>query len=331
MRAQGKVQWLPAVAAAAVMSYPVTGVAADVASSYPNRPIRYILPNAPGSNADLFARVIAKHLGDTLGQQVIVDSRPGAGGMLGIEIASKATPDGYTIARGNLPSLAVAPHVYKKMPYDALTDLVPVSLTDKGQNLLVVHPSVPASSVKELIALLKAKPEQYSMASAGIGSASHLAGALFTTMVGVSPLHVPYKSAGASTLSLIGNESQWAFTPIGAPLPHVRSGKLRALAVSEDKRAPQLPDVPTAAEAGVPGYYSTTWAGIVVPKGTPEPIVAKLNAAIVKVLNSPEVKQQFINQGGEAAPTTPEEFGRFIRTDYERIGKLAKVVKLSAD
>ena len=331
MRARGRKKWLPAGIAAAALMYPITGVAADAASSYPNRPIRYILPNAPGSNADLFARVIAKYLGETLGQQVIVDSRPGAGGMLGIEIASKANADGYTIARGNLPSLAVAPHVYKKMPYDALTDLVPVSLTDKGQNLLVVHPSVPATNVKELVALLKSKPEQYSMASAGVGSASHLAGALFTTLVGVSPLHVPYKSAGASTLSLVANESQCAFTPIGAPLPHVRSGKLRALAVSEDKRAPQLPDVPTAAEAGVPGYYSTTWAGIVVPKGTPEPIVAKLNAAIVKVLNSPEVKQQFVNQGGEAAPSTPEEFGRFIRTDYERIGKLAKAVKLSAD
>jgi tripartite-type tricarboxylate transporter receptor subunit TctC len=332
MRARLQPALLPALAAALTATQaPVAARAADAATAYPNRPIRYILPNAPGSNADLFARVIAKHLGETLGQQVIVDSRPGAGGMLGIDIASKANPDGYTIARGNLPALAVAPHVYKKMPYDALTDLVPVSLTDKGQNLLAVHPSVPATSVKELIGLLKAKPEQYSMASAGIGSAGHLAGALFTTMVGVTPLHVPYKSAGASTLAVIANESQWTFTPIGAPLPHVRSGKLRALAVSEDKRAPQLPDVPTAAEAGVPGYYSTTWAGIVVPKGTPAPIVAKLNGAIVKVLGSPEVKQQFINQGGEAAPSTPEEFGRFIRADYERVGKVAKAVKLSAD
>ena len=169
------------------------------------------------------------------------------------------------------------------------------------------------------------------MASAGIGSGGHLAGVLFTTMAGVSALHVPYKSAGASILSVVSNESQWTFTPIGAPLPHVRSGKLRALAVSEDKRAPQLPDVPTAAEAGLPGYYSTSWAGIVVPKGTPAPIIAKLNAAIVKVLDMPEVKQQFIRQGGEAAPSTPEAFARFIRADYERIAKVAKTVKLSAD
>ena len=318
-------------AAVASLAAPLQSAAADDVASYPNRPIRYILPNAPGSNADLFTRVIAKYLGEALGQQVIVDSRPGAGGMLGIDIASKANPDGYTIARGNLPSLAIAPHVYKKMPYDALTDLVPVSMTDKGQNLLAVHPSVPASDMKELIALLKAKPGQYSMASAGIGSGGHLAGVLFTTMAGVSALHVPYKSAGASILSVVSNESQWTFTPIGAPLPHVRSGKLRALAVSEDKRAPQLPDVPTAAEAGLPGYYSTSWAGIVVPKGTPAPIIAKLNAAIVKVLDMPEVKQQFIRQGGEAAPSTPEAFARFIRADYERIAKVAKTVKLSAD
>jgi tripartite-type tricarboxylate transporter receptor subunit TctC len=318
-------------AAVACLAVPLPSAAADDVASYPNRPIRYVLPNAPGSNADLFTRVIAKYLGETLGQQVIVDSRPGAGGMLGIDIASKANPDGYTIARGNLPSLAIAPHVYKKMPYDALTDLVPVSMTDKGQNLLAVHLSVPASDVKELIALLKAKPGQYSMASAGIGSGGHLAGVLFTTMAGVNALHVPYKSAGASILSVVSNESQWTFTPIGAPLPHVRAGKLRALAVSEDKRAPQLPDVPTAAEAGLPGYYSTSWAGIVVPKGTPAPIIAKLNAAIVKVLDMPEVKQQFIRQGGEAAPSTPEAFARFIRADYERIAKVAKTVKLNAD
>lgn len=320
-----------ALAAAAALLQPLQSAAADAAANYPNRPIRYILPNAPGSNADLFTRVIAKYLGEVLGQQVIVDSRPGAGGMLGIDIASKATPDGYTIARGNLPALAIAPHAYKKMPYDALTDLVPVSLTDKGQNLLVVHPTVPATSVKELVALLKAKSSQYAMASPGVGSAGHLAGALFLNMAGVQALHVPYKSAGASILSVVANESQWSFTPIGAPLPHVRAGRLRALAVSEDKRAPQLPDVPTASEAGVPGYYSTTWAGIVVPKGTPQPIVAKLNAAVLKVLNNPEVKQQFINQGGEAAPSTPEEFAKFIRSDYERIGKLAQTVKLSAD
>ena len=305
--------------------------AGEASTDYPNRPIRYILPGGPGSNADIFTRITAKHLGDELGQQLIVDTRPGAGGMLGISIAAKATPDGYTIARGNLPALAIAPHVYKNMPYDALTDLVPVSLTDKGQNLLCVHPSVPATSVRELIALLRTKPDQYSMASPGVASGGHLAGALFTIMAGVRALHVPYKSAGASILSVVANESQWSFASIGAPLPHVRAGRLRALAVSDLKRAPQLPDIPTAAEAGVPGYQSSGWAGIVVPKGTPQAIVDKLNAAIVKALSKPEVKEQFMTQGAEALPTSAEQFRRFIREEYERIAKVAKVAKLTVD
>ena len=303
----------------------------DAARDYPNRPIRYILPNGPGSNADIFTRILAQKLSEVFGQQVVVDSRPGAGGMLGIDIAAKSAPDGYTIARGNLPGLAVAPHVYKKMPYDALKDLLPVSLTDNGQNLLAVHLSVAATSLRELIALMKAKPDALAMASPGVGSGGHLAGVLLTSMAGVRSLHVPYKSAGASIISVVSNESQWTFAPIGAPLPHVRAGRLRALAVGADKRAPQVPDVPTAAEAGVPGYYSTSWAGVVVPKGTPPAIISKLNAAIVKVLSATDVKEQFLQQGAEASPTTPEEFARFIRADYDRIAKVAKVAGLTAD
>jgi tripartite-type tricarboxylate transporter receptor subunit TctC len=307
------------------------GATADPIRDYPNRPIRYILPNGPGSNADIFTRILAQKLSEGFGQQVVVDSRPGAGGMLGIDIAAKSAPDGYTIARGNLPALAIAPHVYKKMPYDALRDLLPVSLTDNGQNLLAVHTSIAAANLRELLALMKAKPDQLAMATPGIGSAGHLAGVLLTTMAGVRSLHVPYKSAGASIIAVVANESQWTFAPIGAPLPHVRAGRLRALAVGADKRAPQLPDVPTVAEAGVAGYYSSTWAGVVVPKGTPTPIITKLNAAIVKVLSTPEVKEQFMVQGAEATPTTPEEFARFIRADYDRIAKVAKVARLTAD
>ncbi len=280
------------------MALPALGHCADTARDYPNRPIRYILPNGPGSNADIFTRILAQKLGEALGQQVVVDSRPGAGGMLGIDIAAKSAPDGYTIARGNLPGLAIAPHVYKKMPYDALKDLLPVSLTDVGQNLLAVHTSVAVTNLRELIALMKAKPDALAMASPGVGSAGHLAGVLLTTMAGGRSLHVPYKSAGASIIAVVSNESQWTFAPIGAPLPHVRAGRLRALAVGADKRAPQVPDVPTAAEAGVPGYYSTSWAGVVVPKGTPPAIITKLNAAIVKVLSAAEVKEQFLIQGG---------------------------------
>lgn len=305
--------------------------AADGAGGYPNRPIRYILPNAPGSSADMLARIVTRALGEELGQQVIVDSRPGAGGMLGVDLLAKATPDGYTIGRGNSPGLAIAPHTYKKLPYDPFRDFAPVSLTDKGQSLLAVHPSVPATSVKELIAVLRAKPEQYAMASPGVASAGHLAGALFASMAGIKPLHVPYKSAGHSVMAVVAGESHWTFTPMGATLPHIAAGRLRALAVSDIKRSAQLPDVPTASEAGVPGYQSTGWGGIVVPRATPAVIVARLNAAVVRALGVPEVRQAIANNGSEAAPSTPEEFARFIREEYERIGKVARVAKLTPD
>lgn len=303
----------------------------DPAAGYPNRPIRFILPGGPGSNADVFSRILTAKLSDIFGQQVVVDSRPGAGGMLGTDIAAKAAPDGYTIARGNLPGLAIAPHVYKKMPYDALKDLLPVSLTDVSHNLLVVPVAMPVHSMQELIALLKAKPDQYIMASPGVASGGHLAGLLFTTMAGVRALHVPFKSAGLSVVSVVAGESHWTFTSIAAPLPHVRSGRLRALAVGSEKRAIPLPDVPTAAEAGLPGYYAAGWAGVVVPKGTPPAIIAKLNAATVKALNAPDLKEQFLTQGAEPMPGTPEEFARFIRADYDRIAKLARVAGLKVD
>jgi tripartite-type tricarboxylate transporter receptor subunit TctC len=215
MHFRHKPQAVFALMVAATIAQPVRGAASDPVGNYPNRPIRFILANGPGSNADIFTRILAQKLGEVLGQQVVVDSRPGAGGMLGIDIAAKSTPDGYTIARGNLPALAIAPHVYKKMPYDALQDLLPVSMTDNSQNLLAVHPSVAVTSLRELLALMKAKPDQLAMASPGIGSAGHLAGVLFTTMAGVRSLHVPYKSAGASIISSSptshsGRSHRWA-------------------------------------------------------------------------------------------------------------------------
>ncbi len=307
------------------------GAANDPARDYPNRPIRYILPGGPGSSADVFSRILCAKLSDILGQQMVVDSRPGAGGMLGTDIAAKAAPDGYTIARGNLPGLAIAPHVYKKMPYDALTDLLPVALTDVSHNLLVVPVSLPVQTMQELITLLKSKPDHYIMASPGVASGGHLAGLLFTTMAGVRSLHVPYKAASPSVVSVVSNESHWTFTSIGAPLPHVRAGRLRALAVGSEKRAIPFPDVPTAAEAGLPGYYAAGWAGVVVPKGTPSAIIAKLNAATVKALNAPDLREQFLTQGAEPMPGTPEAFARFIRADYDRIAKLAKVAGLKVD
>ncbi|HYR35583.1 MAG TPA: tripartite tricarboxylate transporter substrate binding protein [Burkholderiales bacterium] len=296
------------------------------AQDYPSRPIRLILPQQPGSATDVLARLVAVKLGDTLGQPLVIENRIGAGGLLGAEAAAKAPPDGYTLLVGATAWITVAPHTYKTMPYDPLADFLPVSLFAVSQNLLAVNPSLPATSVKELVALMKAKPGELNMASAGVASSSHLAGLLLTSLADVRATHVPYKGAGASVLAVVSGEAQWTFTPMQGPLPHVRSGKLRALAVGGATRSPALPDVPTVAESGIPEYFSGTWYGLMAPKGTPPAIVERLNAATVKTMAVPEMREQIANQGADARTTTPPEFARFVRDEYER---MAKVVKLA--
>jgi tripartite-type tricarboxylate transporter receptor subunit TctC len=296
------------------------------AQDYPSRPIRLILPQQPGSATDVLARLVAVKLGDTLGQPLVIDNRVGAGGLLGAEAAAKAPPDGYTLLVGATAWITVAPHTYKALPYDPLVDFLPVSLFAVSQNLLAVNPSLPASSVKELVALMKAKPGELNMASAGIASSSHLAGLLFTSLADVRAVHVPYKGAGASVLAVLSGEAHWTFTPMQGPLPNVRAGKLRALAVGGATRSPALPDVPTVAESGIAEYFSGTWYGVMAPKGTPLAIVERLHAATVKTMAAPEMREQIANQGADARTTSPAEFARFVRDEYER---MAKVVKLA--
>jgi tripartite-type tricarboxylate transporter receptor subunit TctC len=301
-------------------------VFAAQAQDYPSRPIRLILPQQPGSATDVLARLVAVKLGDTLGQPLVIDNRVGAGGLLGAEAAAKAPPDGYTLLVGATAWITVAPHTYKALPYDPLVDFLPVSLFAVSQNLLAVNPSLPASSVKELVALMKAKPGELNMASAGIASSSHLAGLLFTSLADVRAVHVPYKGAGASVLAVLSGEAHWTFTPMQGPLLNVRAGKLRALAVGGATRSPALPDVPTVAESGIPEYLSGTWYGVMAPKGTPLAIVERLHAATVKTMAAPEMREQIANQGADARTTSPAEFARFVRDEYER---MAKVVKLA--
>jgi tripartite-type tricarboxylate transporter receptor subunit TctC len=296
------------------------------AQDYPSRPIRLILPQQPGSATDVLARLVSVKLGDMLGQPLVIENRIGAGGLVGADAAAKAPPDGYTLLVGATAWITVAPHTYKTMPYDPLTDFLPVSLFAVSQNLLAVNPALPASSVKELVALMKAKPGELNMASAGVASSSHLAGLLFTSLADVRATHVPYKGAGASVLAVVSGEAQWTFTPMQGPLPHVRAGKLRALAVGGTTRSPALPDVPTVAESGIAEYFSGTWYGLMAPKGTPAAIVERLNAATVKTMAVPEMREQIANQGADARTTTPAEFARFVRDEYER---MAKVVKLA--
>ena len=299
-------------------------VSGAAASQYPAKPLRLIVPQGPGSSSDIISRIVALKVGELLGQPLVVDNRPGAGGILGADIAAKAAPDGYTLMLGATPWVTMAPYTYRNLSYDPLNDLLPVSLVAISPNLLVVNPSVRATTVKELVELMRAKPDQLNMASAGVGSASHLAGALLNAMAGVSAVHVPYKGAGQSVIAVVSGEAEWTFTPMSGPLPHVRSGKLRPIAVGGAIRSPILPDVPTVAEAGLPGYNSGLWFGIMVPKGTPRPIVDRLNLAVVKAVQSQDMGDQLAAQGADPVSGTPEEYARFIREDYDTIGRVVK-------
>jgi tripartite-type tricarboxylate transporter receptor subunit TctC len=298
---------------------------------YPSRPIRVILPQSPGSATDVLARLVAPKLGEVLGQPLVIDNRAAAGGLVGAEVAAKSPPDGYTVLIGATAWINVAPHTHKNMPYDPLVDFIPVSLFALGQNLLVVNPSLPAHSLKDLIALMKEKPGQLNMASAGVASSSHLAGLLLTSLAEVRALHVPYKGAGASVLAVVSGEAHWTFTPMQGPLGQVRGGKLRPLAVGGVSRSPALPEVPTVAEAGIPEYFSGTWYGLMVPKGTPREIVDRLNAATRTTMELRETREQILNQGAEPKTNTPAEFARFVREEYERVGKAVKLAGLVAE
>lgn len=319
------------VVAAALLALNVTSTLAQDAGDYPNRPVRLIIPQTPGAASDILGRIFANKFGEVLGQSIVVDNRAGAGGIIGAEAGAKAAPDGYTILTGASAWITISPHIYKKLPYDALNDLVAVSPFAQSQAVLIVHPSLNVSNVRELIALMKEKPDQINMASAGIGSNSHLAGILFNAMAGVSAVHVPYKGAGPSVGSVVTGESHWSFTPMQAPLGFIRNGKLRPIAVSALTRSPTLPNVPTANESGLPGYQQTSWYGVMVPRGTPTPIINKLYAAIVKTVNAPDFREQVLNQGAEAFSMAPVEFTKFVREEFDQAAKMVKLAGLKVE
>jgi tripartite-type tricarboxylate transporter receptor subunit TctC len=293
---------------------------------YPGKPIRVIVPVPAGGTPDVVARLVMPGLSSLLGQQLVVDNRGGAGGLIGAEMAAKAVADGYTIFFSSPGSLTILPHLQKHVNYDTLRDFVPVSLVCVGPFLLITHPSVPAKSVQELLALAKAEPGRLNYASAGNGSANHLAMELFKSAAGVNITHIPYKGAPQAVTDLIGGSVNLMFNSIPPAIQHIKAGRLRLLAVSTAKRSPQLPDVPTVSEAGVPGYESITWFGLLVPAKTPPAIIARLHAELVKVVRAPEMKAQLETQGYDALGGTPGEFAAFIRAESE---KYAKVVKIS--
>jgi tripartite-type tricarboxylate transporter receptor subunit TctC len=297
-----------------------------IAQAYPNHVIRLVVPFPAGGTTDILARAAAQKLTESLGQPVVVDNRPGAGGNIGADLVAKSTPDGYTLLMGTVGTHAINPSLYAKMPYDHVKDFVPVVLVAGVPNVLVVNPSLPVNSVADLIKLAKSKPGAINFASSGSGTSIHLSGELFKTMAGVDMTHVPYKGSAPALSDLIGGQVQLMFDNLPSALPQIKAGKLRAIAVTSLNRAPVLPDVPTIAESGLPGFEASSWFGVLAPAGTPAPVVAKLNAEVNKWLQSPEAREQLLAQGAVAAGGTPEQFAAHIRAETE---KWAKVVKAS--
>ena len=295
------------------------------AQPYPARSLRVIAGFPPGSGADITARVIGARLSEALGQQVVVDNRPGAGSNIAAQIAAKSPADGYTLFIGTVANTINAT-LYSKLPFDFARDFAPVALTTATPNVLVVHPSVPAKTVKELVALAKSRPGQLNFASAGTGTAPHLSGELFSVMAGIKMVHIPYKGSPPAVTDLLAGEIALMFSPSSTVLPHVKTGRLRALAVTTTLRLPSLPDLPTVAESGLKGYETLTWFGFVAPVKTPPVIVTRLNAEIVKVLALPEVRNIFASQGIETLGGTPDQFASYIR---DEIAKWAKAIRLS--
>ena len=294
-------------------------------ANYPAKQIRVIVPLPAGGPTDAIARAIGQKLSETWGQPVIVDNRPGAGGNIGTELAAKSPADGYTLFIGTVAN-AINQSLFAKLPFDFVRDFAPVTQNYVTGLILAVHPSLPAHTVKELIALAKANPGQLSYSSSGVGGTPHLAGELFNSMAGVKMVHVPYKGSAPAMADLLGGHIQLTFDNMLTVLPQVKAGKLRGLAVTMTTRSPLAPELPTVAEAGLKGFEVKSWNGVVVPTGTPKEIIARLNGEIVRILRQPDLREKFLVQGVELVPTTPEEFGAFIKQD---IAKWAKVIQLS--
>jgi tripartite-type tricarboxylate transporter receptor subunit TctC len=304
-------------------------LAGEALAQYPTKPVRLIVPFPPGGSNDIIGRMAAHQLGERLGQSVVVDNRGGAGGTIGTELASKAAPDGYTLL---LVSVAHAYNqaMYKKLPYDAEKAFVPVGVIGSGPVALAVHPSLPVSSVKELIALAKAKPGQLNYATAGVGSFQHLASELFRLQAQVNMVHIPYKGGGPSMMDTIAGVANLNMASLIQVMPHAKSGKLKVLATSGTKRVPALPDVPTIAET-LPGYDATNWWGIVAPAGTPQPILDRLSAEILQIVASAETQKRLSTEGAEALRMTAAEFGRFIASETVKWARVVREAGIQAD
>ena len=292
------------------------------AQSYPQKPVRLVVGVPPGGTTDIVARLVGQKIAEQLGQQVVIDNRGGAGGNIGAELVAKAPPDGYTLFLATIGTMTINPNLYKKMPFDTLRDFAAISQLTSMPQLLVVHPSVPVKTVKELIFYAKSRPGQLNFASGGSGTAIHLAGELFKTMANVDMVHIAYKGSAPAMTDLLGGQVSLMFDQILTALPHVQSAKLRALGVTTEKRSAAAPHVPTISEAALPGYAVTTWHGLLAPAGTPREIVNRLSAETAKALQSAEIRERFAAQGVEPVSSTPEQFAAMMKSELDKWRKV---------
>ena len=298
--------------------------ASAFAQPYPSKPIKIIVPYPPGGTSDILARSVGQKLTEMLGQVVVVENKPGATGNIGADFVAKSPPDGYTLLLADIGSLAIAPSVTASLPFDPVKDFAPVAMVAYSPHILALNPAVPAGSVKELIALLKAKPDSLNFAVSGVGGANHLAGIDFAARTGVKWTYVPYKGGSQAITDLMAGHAQVMFNGMLATYPAVKDGKLKAIAISSAKRFSAAPDLPTVAESGVPGFETGSWQGIVAPAGTPPEVVKRLHGAVTAILATPEMKEKLVAAGAEVLPQSPEQFGAFIRNEKARWAKVVK-------
>jgi tripartite-type tricarboxylate transporter receptor subunit TctC len=302
-----------------------------LAQDWPSRPIKMLVGFAPGGGTDVVARLIAQKIGESLGQPVVVENRAGATGTIAAEAVARSTPDGYTILMGHVNSNAIAPMMFKKLPYDPITDFQPVTYVGYVPNILVVHPSVTAKSVPELIAMMKSQPGKMTYASSGLGSTQHLAGEMFQLITGTQLIHIPYKGSGQAITDLIGGQVQMNFDTMPPVLPHIQAGKINALAISTPQRLASLPNLPTFAEVGITGFDVTNWYGVFAPAKTPKPIVERLSTEINKAMNDPVVREKLVAIGTQLGGGSPADFEAFLKGELAKYGKLAKDAKISIE
>lgn len=319
-----------AIAAALALGI-APSIAQTPASNWPNKPIRYIVPFAPGGTTDILARTIGERLGAALGQPIVVENKPGQGGSIGAAELARAAPDGYTIGGGTISSHAINATLYDKLSYDPVTSFAPITMYATQPNVLLVHPSVPAKNLKELITLLKANPNKYAFGSAGNGTSQHISGELFKVMAGVSMQHIPYRGSGQMMPELLGGTLPVAFDNIATAVQHVNAGKLRALAVTSATRSIVSPDVPTMAEAGLAGYDISSWQAVFAPAGTPAPIVERLYTEISRILKTPDIQKRLGDLGLNVSDMTPSQLTAVIKSDVPRLGKIVKETGARAD